>query len=288
MTPPEEVRRAAREAVAAARWVRVEPDALAGLPPEPPAAPPGAALADDPEARAVLLLCLAAIGFGSGWEDVRVRRGLDAAATTAAMLTERFVSHGPWTAGDVRGLRAAALADVLGQRRDHELVALQAQALRALGRRLAGRPVLEAVAAVAAGSAERLAAALAGVVAAFGDPGFAARAQRAAADLADARVLPLAGTERLTASADAALPAALRATGVLVVDPRLAALVDAGRALRPGGQEHELRAAAVHACELLAARHGIAPRAVAARLLATAPARGDGAPRPHRCRTTAY
>ncbi len=288
MTPPEEVRRRAREAVEAARWVRVEPDALPALEPAPPAEPAGAALAEDPEARATLLLCLAAIGFGSGWEDVRVRRGLDAAATTAAMLTERFVSHGRWTADDLRGLRAAVLADVLGQRRDHELVALQAQALRALGRRLAGRPVLEAVAADAAGSAERLAAALAGEVAAFGDPGFAARAQRAAADLAEAGLLPFAGTDRLTASADAALPAALRATGVLVVDPRLAALVDAGRALRPGEQERELRAGAVHACELLAAREGRSPRAVAADVLARAAQDGAPPPRAHLCRTTAY
>jgi len=52
----------------------------------------------------------------------------------------------------------------------------------------------------------------------------------------------------------------VRCDGVLVYDPRLAAHIDAGRLLRPGPQEHEIRAAAVHACELLSARLAVAPR----------------------------
>jgi len=280
---PEDVRRAAAELVAGARWVRVEVDAVGALP-EPPAPPPPPV--EDPEAQVVLLLCRAAIAFGAGWwDELRARPGLDVGQTLEALLAEHTVIHGPWTAAGLRALRADALAVVLGQPRDHELLALQAQALRALGRWLAGRPVAQALAAAADGSAERLAAALAAETGAFADPGFAARAQRAAADLAGA--LGLEGAERLTASADAALPTALRALGVLVLDGRLAGLVDAGRPLRPGPQERELRAGAVHACELLAAREDLPAREVAARVLAAA--RGvQGAPPAYRCRTVAY
>ena len=52
----------------------------------------------------------------------------------------------------------------------------------------------------------------------------------------------------------------LRCDGVLVYEERLAAHIDAGRPLRAGPQEREIRACAVHACELLSARLGVAPR----------------------------
>jgi len=48
---------------------------------------------------------------------------------------------------------------------------------------------------------------------------------------------------------------------VLVLDDELAALIDRGELLPAGGEmERELRACAVHACELLSARLGVAPR----------------------------
>jgi hypothetical protein len=53
----------------------------------------------------------------------------------------------------------------------------------------------------------------------------------------------------------------LRLDGVLVYAPELAAAVDAGRLLPAGSaMEREIRACAVHACELLADAHGVAPR----------------------------
>lgn len=45
------------------------------------------------------------------------------------------------------------------------------------------------------------------------------------------------------------MPHVLRLDGVLVLDPRLAAHIDAGRMLRYGPQMRELRAGAILACE---------------------------------------
>ncbi len=48
---------------------------------------------------------------------------------------------------------------------------------------------------------------------------------------------------------------------MLVYDERLAARVDAGLPLAPGGvPEREIRACATHACEALARRFGVPPR----------------------------
>jgi hypothetical protein len=67
--------------------------------------------------------------------------------------------------------------------------------------------------------------------------------------------------DRLTVFADNLLPHVLRLDGVLVLDDDLAARIDRGEPLEAGGaQERELRACAVHACERLAARFGVAPR----------------------------
>jgi hypothetical protein len=154
---------------------------------------------------------------------------------------------------------AGELGPVLGQPPDHELIALYAQALRALGGFLGERTPLELVAG-AGGSAERLAEMLAGGMAMFADRGFYKRAQITAADLALAGVAEFSDLARLTIFADNLVPHVLRCEGVLRYDPRLAAHIDAGRPLRPGPQEREIRASAVHACELLAARLAIAPR----------------------------
>ena len=48
----------------------------------------------------------------------------------------------------------------------------------------------------------------------------------------------------------------LRCDGVLRYEAGLAAHIDAGRLLASGPQEREIRACAVHACELIAARLG--------------------------------
>ena len=217
-------------------------------------------LEGSPEDVARYLLTLDSINFGSGWfPTLRKRAGCSGYTTVASMLSDRFRAHGPWSNGELRSLDAAAVAATLGQSADSELMALYAQALRALGAWLGGRAVLEVIDA-AAGSAELLATRLASGMALFNDRGFYKRAQIVPANLALAGVASFGDLDRLTIFADNLVPHVLRCDGVLVYDERLAAHIDAGRLLRSGPQEREIRACALHACELLSARLGVAPR----------------------------
>src|SRR6476646_2491860 len=97
---------------------------------------------------------------------------------------------------------------------------------------------------------------LAGGMALFADRGFYKRAQIVPADLALAGVARFKDLHRLTIFADNLVPHVLRCDSVLHSDDALAAHIDAGRLLPPGPQEREIRACAVHACELIAARLG--------------------------------
>ena len=76
--------------------------------------------------------------------------------------------------------------------------------------------------------------------------------------------------------------------GVLRYDERLAAQIDAGRPLSFGAQEREIRACALHACELIAARAGVSAHELDNWLWnrGQAPAYKER-PR-HRCRTVFY
>jgi hypothetical protein len=134
---------------------------------------------------------------------------------------------------------------------------LYAEALRDLGRFLGSRGPLELA---QEPSAERLAAELARGMRFFDDRGFYKRAQIAANDLALAGVTAFDDLDRLTIFADNLVPHVLRVDGVLRYDRALAAHIDAGRLLAPGEAEREIRACALHACELMAARTGIPPR----------------------------
>jgi len=286
----DQVREHAARVAAGARWVGIEPDALEAVAPgDPPPLDPGLhPLELEPEHLATYVLCLDAINFGSGWwPTIAKRPGASGSTTMTAGLTDRFRHRGPWTAADLRTLRADALADTFGQRRDHELIALYAQALRALGAWLGDRRSLAAVA-DAGGSGERLAEQLAAGMGMFADRGFYKRAQITASDLALAGVASFGDLDRLTIFADNLVPHVLRCDGVLVYDERLAAHVDAGRRLRFGPQEREIRACAVHACELIAQRTGTRAQDLDRWLWH----RGRGAaykarPR-HRCRTVFY
>ena len=72
------------------------------------------------------------------------------------------------------------------------------------------------------------------------------------------------------------------------LDERLAAHIDAGRPLRPGPQEREIRACAVHACALLAERTGMTERDIDNALWYRGQ-RPEYKARPrHRCRTVYY
>jgi hypothetical protein len=215
---------------------------------------------------AMYLLALDTINFGSGWFPT-LRKRLDPSAgrtvsgyfTVAWNLADHFRAHGAWSPQDLRDMRTEALAEILGQGADHELMALYSQALRDLGRFLGDRTALDVVA-DAGGSAERLAAALAYGMALYGDRGFYKRAQIVPNDLQLAGVARFDDLDRLTIFADNLVPHVLRCDGVLVYEPALADHVDGGDLLPAGRQEREIRACALHACELLAARLGVPPR----------------------------
>src|SRR5205814_3486558 len=126
-----------------------------------------------------------------------------------------------------------------------------------LGRWLGERTAL---AAVDVGSAEQLAAELAAGMPFFDDRGFWKRAQIVPSDLALARVAEYADLDRLTIFADNLVPHVLRVDGVLVYEPELAARIDRGDLLEPGGEEREIRACAVQASEAIAEHLGVPPR----------------------------
>jgi hypothetical protein len=249
----DEVRAGCAAIAAGARWVRIDPGAAiepggrAGLNPE-------LHLLDAaPGEVARYVLVLDAINFGSGWfEEVDT----DTDALTGA-LTRYCRRHGVWGAADLRALRVADVAAVLGLDPAHELTRLYAEALRQLGGWLGQRSALEAV---DGGSAAQFARSLARMPF-FADTGFYKRAQIAANDLVLAGVAAFADVDRLTAFADNLVPHVLRVDGMLSYAPELAARIDAREELPAGGEmEREIRACAVHACELLAARWGVAPR----------------------------
>jgi hypothetical protein len=295
MTLSDQVRATCAQIAAEARSVRIDVDALDALDPgEPPALDAERHYVEgEPTDVAGYILALDAINFGSGWfPTLRKRRGPDGTAvsgyfTVAWGLADRYRALGPWTAAELRGMRTDEIADVLGQPRDHELMALFAQALRQLGRFLGDRGALDVIAA-ADRSAVRLAEQLAAGMTMFSDPGFYKRAQIAGSDLDLAGVASFRDIDRLTIFADNLVPHVLRCDGVLVYDERLAAHIDSGGSLRPGPQEREIRATAVHACALVAARTGMTERDIDNALWTRGGAPEYKAIPRHRCRTIFY
>jgi hypothetical protein len=166
-------------------------------------------------------------------------------------------------------------------------MALYSQALRDLGRFLGDRSPLDVVA-QAAGSAERLAELLAGGMALYDDRGFFKRAQIVPNDLQLAGVAQFRDLDRLTIFADNLVPHVLRCDGVLVYDPALAAHIDAEHVLPAGREEREIRACALHACELLSQRLGVPPRVLDMWLWNRGQSPALKARPRHRCRTVFY
>jgi hypothetical protein len=286
----DDVRMSCAQIADTASLVGIDVEALAAIAPAPPPAlDPVRHYLEGTEADvATYMLTLDAMNFGSGWfPTLRKRAGCSGYFTVAWSLADRFRAHGPWSNAALRAMRADELADTLGQRRDHELMALYAQALRSLGAYLGDRDALRLVG-EARGSAERLATMLAAGMALFDDRGFYKRAQIAAADLALAGVARFGDLHKLTIFADNLVPHVLRCDGVLRYDDALAAQIDAGELLAPGPAEREIRGCAVHACELIAKRTGVAPHELDNALWS----RGQEPPykaRPrHRCRTVYY
>jgi hypothetical protein len=254
----DDVRAACAQIAASARSVTIDLDAVAAVAPAaPPALDPVRHYLEGSEAQvAAYFLTLDTVNFGSGWfPTLRKRAGSSGYFTVAGALADRFRAHGPWTPAQLRAIGTEEVADTLGQPRDHELMALYSQALRALGGFLGERDALRVVRA-ARGSAQTLAAQLARSMALFDDRGFYKRAQIVPADLALAGVARFKDLDRLTIFADNLVPHVLRCDGVLRYDDALAAHIDAERLLPAGREEREIRACAVHACELIARRAG--------------------------------
>jgi len=286
----DEVRAHAERVAASARSVSVDLEALGTLEPGPPPVMDAERhyLEGSESDVASYLLVLDTINFGSGWfPTLRKRPGASGYFTIAWSLADRYRAHGPWTNAELRAMRTEELADVLGQPRDHELTALFAQALRQLGAFLGERGALDLVRA-AGGSAERLAELLAAGMTMYADRGFYKRAQIVPHDLALAGVASFRDLERLTIFADNLVPHVLRVDGVLRYDERLAGHIDAGRLLRPGPQEREIRACAVHACALAARRAGVSENDLDHRLWTRGQAAAYKALPRHRCRTIFY
>jgi hypothetical protein len=285
----DDARRASAAIAASARHVEIDLGALDRIEPGPPPVldPERHFLEGSREDVAAYLLTLDAINFGSGWfPTLRKRPGSSGYYTVAWALADRFRARGPWSNDELRSLTGDELAAVLGQEPGHELMGLYAQALNDLGHFLGDAGALELVEA-AGGSAQRLAQSLTAMPF-FRDDGFWKRAQITPNDFALAGLAEFDDLDSLTIFADNLVPHVLRTDGVLRYAPELAALIDSEELLPPGEEEREIRACALHACELIAARLGLPARDLDVMLWD----RGQGArykarPR-HRTRTVFY
>ncbi len=258
----DEVRESCAQVAAEARWVEIDLDAAGEIEPGPPHVldPDRHYLEGSRAEVCTYLLTLDAINFGSGWfPTLRKRPGCSGYYTVAGALADHYRAHGPWSPEELELLDGRRVAAVLEQEPGHELMELYAEALRDLGRFLAGRSALELVSS-ASGSAEALAEMLARGMPFFDDRGFYKRAQIVPSDLALAGVADFYDLDRLTIFADNLVPHVLRVDGVLVYEPSLAQRIDRGELLAPGEEEREIRACAVHVCETIAPRLGVPPR----------------------------
>jgi hypothetical protein len=318
----EEIRTSCAEIAGRARSVRIDLDAAAEVQPAtpPPLDPACHYLEGEPADVADYVLALDTINFGSGWFPTLRKRELDGRPlsgyfTVSWALADHVRAHGPPTSAWLARVSASEIAEILGQRPDHELMSLYAQALRELGRFLGGssgaskgsrgpskssvrsaracphtptgRRALDLVAETG-GSAERLAQMLACGMAMFDDRGFYKRAQILAGDLALAGVAEFIDLDRLTIFADNLVPHVLRCDGVLAYDDELAARIDRGELLTLGGAEREIRACALHACELISQRTGVPARKIDTWLWTRGQSLEYKSRPRHRCRTVFY
>jgi Potential Queuosine, Q, salvage protein family len=268
------VRTSCAQLASEARSVRIDHDRLAAYDAgadgsvihDPGLDPVRHYLEGTPADVAMYTLSLDTINFGSGWfptlrkrMDPTTGRTVSGYFTVAWNLADHFRVQGAWSNEQLRTTRTETLAATLGQSADHELMSLYSQALRELGRFLGPRTVLDVIA-EAKRSADQLAATLAGALAFYDDRGFYKRAQIVPNDLAAAGVAEFDDLDALTIFADNLVPHVLRCDGILVYEDGLAARIDAEQPLATGREEREIRACALHACELLGARLDLPPR----------------------------
>ncbi|MGX6448385.1 queuosine salvage family protein [Patulibacter sp. S7RM1-6] len=295
-TLPHRVRAHAADVAGAARHVRIDEEALEALDLEPArrfaaedAPDPVRHFADGDVADvADYVLALNAVNFGSGWFPTLSKRPDSSGYWTVAWgLADQARRRGPWSAAELRRLTGGDLSAVLGQPAGHPLMALYAEALRALGRWLGRRRAIDVIVG-ARGSAATLAEALVAGMPFYRDHGLYKRAQILGADVDTFGLAELHDLDELTMFADNLVPHVLRCAGVLVYDEELARTIDAGELLPFHRAEHEIRCVALHAVERLSARSGVAPRHLDRWLWHTGQ-RPEIKARPrHRCRTVFY
>jgi hypothetical protein len=262
----DDVRRSCAEIAAAARHVTIDLDGPLPSPGVSGLDPDLHRLGEPPDEVARYVLILDAINFGSGWFD---DLGTDTNALTARIE--------PWT--DLLELSEHDTARRLALPPGHDLTRLYARALNDLGAWVGDRPVLDVI---ATGSAQAMAASLLEMPL-YADPGFYKRAQITANDLVLAGVADYPDVDTLTIFADNLVPHVLRLDGFLRYTPELEArLPDLEHGSR---EEIEIRACAVHACELIAERLRVPPRTLDNWLWNRGLTLPPGA---HRTRTTAY
>lgn len=293
----DEIRAACAAVAAEARRVRIDVDrlaaragALADAAAEGAALDPAHHLLGRGEATLAYVLTLDAVNFGSGWfPQLDKEPGLSGYFTVATRLARHMARDGPIAPAALARLEAADCFRLFGQDPANEavaaLMALFARALNDLGRLVATRydgrfPALVE----AAGHSAAQLVALLRTMPLYDDVALwrgrrvplLKRAQLTVADLALAfDGDPAHGgwgrfddLDRLTIFADNVVPHVLRVDGVLAYDPALAAAIDAGETVPAGSEaETEIRAVALHAVELLAARIAAAGRPVPPRRL---------------------
>jgi hypothetical protein len=218
------------------------------------------------------LVTLGALRFGSGYHPRLAKQpGLSVGQSLIARLAERFRTRGPFTMEELENASRDSCAALFGQNVNEsaqaELMELFARALRDLGRMLAerygGSTVRFVEAAEGSASAWRRAtrrcriSSTSSATAASTSP-FFLRGQRVAVDLAQAFDLQGAGAfhdlDLLAPSADNIVPHVLRMDGILRYDRALSERIDRGEAVPAHAErEVEIRAASIHAVELLCA-----------------------------------
>jgi hypothetical protein len=284
------IREASAEVCRRARFVHLDRDFIAEyaalLPVAETTAPvldPARHFLEGEEGTLAYFVTLDAINFGSGYfPQLRKRPGMSGYFTVATSLGDHFRAQGPLSAEALVRLTPTDCFRVFEQERPPaaiaELMALFADALNRLGRFLLDgyRGSFRALVESAGGSAENLAGTL-GQMQPFHDVTgyqgievpFFKRAQLTAADLAVAFRGEGLGRfhdlDRLTIFADNLVPHVLRVDGLLLYEAELAARIDREELIPAGSPEEvEIRAAAVHAVELLAAELDRAGRPVTA------------------------
>ena len=290
----EEVRRTAQE-IAAERPVGHASTSRRSAPSSAPLRPeldPSAHYLEGSEDDvATFLVCLDTINFGSGWwPTIRKRPGMSGYFTMATGLAERFRA-----ARRLERRRAARRCaprrspTSSGQARDHELMALYAQALRELGRWLGGRADARGGRARRTGrpSASRRTSPTG--MAMFDDRGFYKRAQIVAVRprARRRRALPRPRPPHdLRRQPRPARPALRRRARLRPAPGRSTSTPSA----RCGWARRSARSApcAVHACELIAARLGVSAHTLDHWLWQRGQAPEYKARPRHRCRTVFY